>query len=219
MKGVSYDHKQILENKFEKSDAVFYLKNLGLPFLIQFILIGLIISRMVRGGMNPIRGLILVVPCLFIIIGCAGYLVYKRVSVNRGMKEDIEHIGLSNLLMDLNDPENEVFYLHPDRYETYTVISSRYIYFSKEAVYPVNEIKKIYIDVHDMSCQIKAGGTPHDTFDPKSDNPRNLIKFCKPAYITTKDGKTERKLISLYPEDMDKVNEIFRSVTEENSRF
>ena len=214
MKGVSYDHKQILENKFEKSDAVFYLKNLGLPFLIQFILIGLIISRMVRGGMNPIRGLILVVPCLFIIIGCAGYLVYKRVSVNRGMKEDIEHIGLSNIQMDLNDPENEVFYLHPDRYETYTVISSRYIYFSKEAIYPINEIKNIYIDVADMSCQIKSGGNANQPFDPNSHSARDLIRFCKPAYITTIDGKTERKLISLYPEDMNTVNEIFRSISE-----
>ncbi len=214
MKGVSYDHKQILENKFEKSDAVFYLKNLGLPFLIQFILIGLIISRMVRGGMNPIRGLVLVVPCLFIIIGCAGYLVYKRVSVNRGMKEDIEHIGLSNIQMDLNDPENEVFYLHPDRYETYTVISSRYIYFSKEAIYPINEIKNIYIDVADMSCQIKAGGNANQPFDPNSHSARDLIRFCKPAYITTIDGKTERKLISLYPEDMNTVNEIFRSISE-----
>lgn len=219
MKGVSYDHKQILENKLEKSDIIFYLKNFGPLFLVQFVFLGYMIVRIATGSADPLLGLFFIAFVLVVIFGCIGYLVYKRLSVNRGMKEDIEHIGLSNLLMDLNDPENEVFYLHPDRYETYTVISSRYIYFSKEAVYPVNEIKKIYIDVHDMSCQIKAGGTPHDTFDPKSDNPRNLIKFCKPAYITTKDGKTERKLISLYPEDMDTVNEIFRSVTEENSRF
>ena len=218
MKNVTYDHNQILENKFEKSDAIFYLRNLGVPFFIQFILIGLIISNMVRSGINPIRGMIVVIPCLLIAFGCFGFLVYKRVSTNRGMKEAIERIGLSNIQMDLNDPENEVFYLHPDRYETYTVISSRYVYFSKEAIYPINEIKNIYIDVKDMSCQIKSGATANETFDPKSNSARNIVKFCKPAYITTIDGKTDRKLIALYPEDLNTVNDIFRSISE-NARY
>ena len=212
MKGVSYDHNQILENKFEKSDITFYLKNLGLPILIQLIMMGFLVFCMVIGRINVLKGILYLVVLTSFVVLMIGYLLYKRMTVNKGMKEDIDHIGKDNVLVDLNDFNNDVFFLHPDRYDTYIVISSRNVYFSRVAIYPINEIKKIYIDFDDMSYQMRAGGNTNKPFDPNNLSAGNVLRFCKPVYVTKTDGKTERRLIALSPEDMATVDGIFRTL-------
>lgn len=214
MKNVTFDPKELIATRFDKDDAVFYLKNLGLPFGVQIVFIIYTIMMMSIGRMSVVKGVIYLAVIVMLLVFCIGYLVYKRLSAQKVLKGCIDKIGMNIILADLQDKDNEVFFLHPDRYDTYIVISSRYVYFSREAIYPINEIKKIYIDINDNSCQIKAGPYGNKPFDPKDSSARNVIRFCKPAYVTTVSGTTDRWLAALTSEDMQTVNEMFREISE-----
>ena len=215
MRNVSYDPQELIATRFDKDDAVFYLKNLGLPLGIQIVFIVFTIAMMSVGRMNVVKGAMYITFFVMIIVFCVGYLVYKRLSSHKVLNDCVEKIGKSNILADLQDPDNDVFFLHQDRFDTYIVVSSRYVYFSREAIYPIDEIKRIYIDVNDNSCQIKAGSYGNRPFDPKDTDVRNVIRFCKPVYVTAAGGKTDRWLAALNPEDRQTLNEIFREISED----
>lgn len=214
MTGVSYDYQQILENKFEKGDVLFYLRTFAPIIFFQLIMIGMIIYIFARGSVSGAHTLLYLFAFVMCDVVLFMILISKRKQGNTRLNSDIAKFGKDNLLADLNDPYNEVFCLHKDRYDTYIVISSKYVYFSKTAIYPIDQIKKIYIDINDNSYQIKAGGGPTKEFDPNNLSARNVVRFCKPVYITMADGIQERRIIGLFPEDLERVNTLFQSMGE-----
>ena len=211
---MTYDHKQILENKMEKGDVLFYLRTFAPVIFFQLIMIGMIIYIFVKGSVSGAHTLLYLFAFVMCDVVLFMILISKRKQGNSRLQSDIDRFGMDNLMEDLRDLNNEVFCLHKDRYDTYIVISSKYVYFSKTAIYPIDQIKKIYIDINDNSYQLKAGGGPTQKFDPKSLSARNVIRFCKPVYITMADGTQERRIIGLFPEDLERVNALFQSMGE-----
>lgn len=212
MRYTDIDPKDILENRFEIADLKFYLRHLGLAFAILVIMPVMFIALSVVVGRNVIQVLPVAIMPLMIFVLCAAMIYSTRSKSNQRLKSTVEKYGRDNLAMDLRDPDNEVFMLHPDKLETYVIVSSRYVYFSKMAVFALNDIKDAYIDLNDMTSQMKSHDNDVRPYDPKKKNVSETMRFCKPAYITTKDGHTERLLVGLDREQMDRLNSILRSI-------
>ncbi len=206
MTGGSYDYQQILENKFDFRDLLSYLLICAPILLIEAVIIGA--SAYFDRDMF-ILSLLVLLPCDFAFV----YLLRKKRKEHQSeLEQVIAGIGMQNLLEAPRDPYTEVFCLHPDRYETYLVISDKHIYFSKTAIYTIDQIRSIYIDMDDNSHQIKGLGTPSGKFNPKSISARSMMRFCKPVYITMYNGKRDRRLVTLYQEDLERVNRLFHSM-------
>ena len=213
MRYTDIDPKDILENRFEIEDLKFYLRHLGLPAAIIVLMPVMIIAMCVAVGVNVISVLpmIAIMP-LIILVLCAAMIYSTRSGGNKRLKSTVEKYGRDNLEMDLRDPRNEVFMLHPDKLETYVIVSSRYVYFSKMAVFAIDDIKEAYIDLNDMTSQVKSHDNDVRPYDPKKKNVSETMRFCKPVYISTKDGHKERLLVGLDREQMDELNSILRSI-------
>ena len=207
MRCVDVDPKDVLENRFTSEDVKFYLCNLGPAVFFLVLVSALAVVMSFTGGRNVGRGVLLILMTVLLLIGCASRLISIRVKSNKRLKESVDKFGRDILEMDLRNPNNEVYMLHPDKYETYVIVSSRYLYFAKESVFALDDIKEAYIDLNDMAGQNKAGSGNQRPYDHNNKSARETTRFCKPAYITTMDGQKKRCLVALEEDQMRQLDE------------
>lgn len=213
MKGVYIDPKEILENNFTSEDIKFYLRSLG-PATCGMLLIAIfsVVFTYIKAD-GDISGAMGMVAFVVLILGACGVKLYStRSKGNKRLKAMIDKYGRENLNMDLRDPYNEVFMLHPEKLETYVIVSSRYLYFSREGVFALDDIQQAYIEMYDNTSQNKAGESNVRPYDHSNKNVRETVRFCKPAYVITKQGQSERFLVALEQDQLNQLSELFATL-------
>lgn len=213
MKYVNVDPDQILENRFTSEDLKFYLRSLVPAVGILLIMLVMTVFLGYLQGEVSVRMITMVIMILILFGGCAYKIISTRVKNNKRLKAIVDKFGRDNLAMDLRDPNNEVYMLHPEKYETYIIVSSRYLYFAKEAVFALDDIKQAYIEFNDSTHQNKAGDSNIRPYDHSRKDVKETVRFIKPAYITTMDGKTDRRLVALEQDQMYQLNEFFATLS------
>jgi len=213
MKYVNVDPDQILENRFTSEDLKFYLRSLVPAVGILLIMLIMTVFLGYLQGEVSVRMITMVIMILILFGGCAYKIISTRVNNNKRLKAIVDKFGRDNLAMDLRDPNNEVYMLHPEKYETYIIVSSRYLYFAKEAVFALDDIKQAYIEFNDSTHQNKAGDSNIRPYDHSRKDVKETVRFIKPAYITTMDGKTDRRLVALEQDQMYQLNEFFATLS------
>ncbi len=209
---VNVDPKEILENRFTWEDAKFYLRSVGPGFAVMLLLSVMFFALGAMSGRPLHSTLSLGSSGLIILALCVAKLVSTRVKTNKKMKTMVDKYGRGVLETDLRDLNNAVYMLHPEKYETYVIVSSRYLYFAKEAVFALDDITEAYIDLCDESHQMRAKESNVRPYDHSIKNVRETIRFCMPAYITTKDGQTHRLLVALDRVQMYELNEFLATL-------
>jgi len=213
MKYVNVDPDQILENRFTSEDLKFYLRSLVPAVGILLIMLIMTVFLGYLQGEVSVRMITMVIMILILFGGCAYKIISTRVNNNKRLKAIVDKFGRDNLAMDLRDPNNEVYMLHPEKYETYIIVSSRYLYFAKEAVFALDDIKQAYIEFNDSTHQNKAGDSNIRPYDHSRKDVKETVRFIKPAYITTMDGKTDRRLVALEQDQMYQLSELFATLS------
>ena len=213
MKYVNVDPDQILENRFTSEDLKFYLRSLLPAVGILLIMLVMTVFLGYLQGEVSVRMITMVIMILILFGGCAYKIISTRVNNNKRLKAIVDKFGRDNLAMDLRDPNNEVYMLHPEKYETYIIVSSRYLYFAKEAVFALDDIKQAYIEFNDSTHQNKAGDSNIRPYDHSRKDVKETVRFIKPAYITTMDGKTDRRLVALEQDQMYQLSELFATLS------
>lgn len=213
MKYVNVDPDQILENRFTSEDLKFYLRSLVPAVGILLIMLVMTVFLGYLQGEVSVRMITMCILILIMFGVCAYIIISTRVKNNERLKAIVDKFGRDNLAMDLRDPNNEVYMLHPEKYETYIIVSSRYLYFAKEAVFALDDIKQAYIEFNDSTHQNKAGDSNIRPYDHSRKDVKETVRFIKPAYITTMDGKTDRRLVALEQDQMYQLNEFFATLS------
>jgi len=204
MKNIPVNPADILAYKIDRQDVKTFAKNYAkwLGMYLVFLFMYVITTRTVKDTS------FLSLPTLFLISmtllfgGC--FIYYGRViyTGRARYRKDIEKYGAQVLTKDLSNPDNEVFYLNKNKYETYIVVSDVFLYFSHTRIFSWDEISKIYInpeEIHnlnkmDLNFSNNGGSEP---YNPNSKNPKEMVRFLKHAGIVLKNGKKEECLMAL----------------------
>lgn len=124
-------------------------------------------------------------------------------------KKHFEELGSDKLLNELKNPETDFFALDPAQKNSYIAITENYLFLSFDHVYPLADLAQVYVNMADYSYQVKSYSpsfgmkTPDrdKPFNPKSKNPKEVLRFVKPLDIKFKDGHSEKSLVALYEAD------------------
>ena len=194
MTNQSVEPSKVLDLKFDKEDVVFYIKNF-LPFLL--LMLGMSIFFVVPRLFNPdidkteliISGLsMLGLNILFLVAA----LVACRILAIKGRKKFETYVskyGYDNLAAQLKDADNTVFYIHPEKYESYVIISREYLFLARTTVIRLNEIRQMRFD------RLAKG----DTSRPYrySSQAAEITRFIRKVYIVNDQNKEENFPVAL----------------------
>ena len=189
---------KILDMKFDKEDVVFYVVNF-LPFLILMVALPVIftVSRIIIPGNDTnsmIKHGVLMLICNLIIFAIS--IVASRVIAIIGKRKYngyVKKYGYENLEAQLKEINNTVFYIHPEKYESYVIITREYLVFSRTMIIRLNEIRQIRFS------RISKG----DTKRPYQYSKRaaEITRFIRKVYIVNEHGLEENYPVALSDEE------------------
>ncbi len=204
MKNIPVNPADILAYKIDREDvkrfAANYAKWLGMYLVVLFMYV--MTTRTVKDTsfLSLLNLYFVFVTLLF--LGCFFYygrVIYK---VRTRYRKDIEKYGAQVLTKDLINPDNEVFYLDRNKFETYVVLSDSFFYNSHTRIFSWDEISGVYMnpaETHylnslDLNSSNNGGIKP---YNPNSKNPKEIVRFIKHALIVLKNGKKVKCVVAL----------------------
>ena len=185
---------KVLDLKFDKEDVIFYVRNY-LPFLL--LMVGLSILFVVSHIFNPeedkTRLILSGVSLLgFNLLFLVAAITASRIIAAKGKKKYetfINKYGYDNLAAQLKDPENTVFYIHPEKYESYVIVTKEYLFLSRTMMIRLNEIRQMRFD------RIARGDTSRPFRNNKMAS--EITRFIRKVYIVDSQNKEDNFPIAL----------------------
>ena len=191
----SVNPDKVLAYKFDREDLVFYLNNFGPRFLIALLIPFAATAICYTRGLTPITlGFIFVSLMIFqmgVFALCMAYMWWTSSGIRKSLKAQIAKYGYDNLARELNAPDNTVFTLHPDKYETYVVITDTYLIFSRSNIIRKDEVMNIFYAYNNPK------GDTTRPFNPKSKRVSETVRFIRTLTVTLKDGTTRSIPVAL----------------------
>ena len=216
------DADKILAYRFNREDLVFYLKNFGPMAIINFVIMPVLFLVMaISRGYSVMKIVLLEAGCLMVTVliyaCCMVYMYSVSSGIRKKYKAMIERYGEAALRQELNANDNMVFMLHPDKYETYIIITQNFFIVSREFIMRLDEIASISVDMS------SARGDTTRAFDPKRSSPRELTRFVKDIHIVTKRGTKIKQRVALDNDELQlfarEVQRVFRRELPRMTRF
>ena len=198
--------EKVLKNDFDREDLMFYVRNFLPGFLMLFF------SPFLTLAIGPYRGwgtvkLILVFGAgmfmnMALFLGLMLYMFFKSKRLREVFNTNVKRYGYQLLAQEVNNRNNYVFMLFPNKYETYVILTQNFFIISREFIISRGEISNIRVDM------ASARGDTVRPFDPSSRSAREIVRFMRDIYITDSKGVTYKKSVAFDDGEM----EIFRKV-------
>ena len=199
MRYQSTDPTKILQEKLDKGDLVFYIRNF-LPVLIIMmgapaVFVLLRINNQNIDKQNLIRGSI-----MMLIANIVMFIVAITIAVLNGSRSKkkynafVAKYGYDELAAQLNDPENVVFYIHPEKHETYVIITKEFLILSKTMIIRLDEIRQ-------MRFSRTPRGDTSRPYDFKRKQAFETVRFVRNVNIVDSQGKDNAYPVCLSDDD------------------
>ena len=191
----SVDPAKVLAYKFDREDLVFYLRNFGPHFLFSLIFPFAVTALCYAKGYKPLFvvlvffGTVLFFMGIFVIAMI--YMWCISSGTRKSFKEQINKYGYDNLARELSAPDNRIFMLHPDKYETYVVITETYLIFSRSNIIRRDEVLNIFYDYNNPKGDTKR------EFNPKSTRTQETVRFIRMLTVSLKNGTNKSIPVAL----------------------
>ena len=195
----SSDPAKILQEKFDKGDLVFYIRNF-LPVLIfmmasPVVFVFLRINNQNTDKQTVIRGGIII-----LIVNTVMFIAAIIIAVLNGSRSKkkynayVARYGYDELAAQLNDPENAVFYIHPEKFETYVIITKEFLILSKTMIIRLDEIRQ-------MRFSRTPRGDTSRPYDFKRKQAFETVRFVRNVNIVDNQGKDNAYPVCLSDDD------------------
>ena len=195
----SSDPTKILKNKFDKDDLVFYIRNFLPVFIFMMAtpvdFIFLRINNHNTDRLTVIRGGIIILTVNTVMFISA--IVIAVINGSRSKKKYnafVTRYGYDELAAQLNDPENAVFYIHPEKFETYVIITKEFLILSKTMIIRLDEIRQMRFS------RVPRGDTSRP-YDFKRKQAYETVRFVRMVNIVDNQGKDNAYPVGLSDDD------------------
>ena len=200
----------ILVLKFDKDDLKFYVRNF-LPYLILAIVMPLLFILFgYLKGRNMILTYIAAVLAFLFQFGLMVVLLTIHFVKSHARRKEYHAIvakyGKDNLTRDLSGELRGLFMLHPEKIETYEIITDSYFISSRSFIIRLDEISDYSIDY------AHPRGDTTRPYDFRKKHPRETVRFIKMMTIKSKNGQTTSFPVALSDEDLIAFDNYLRSV-------
>ena len=200
----------ILVLKFDKDDLKFYVRTF-LPYLIMAIVMPVILILM--GHLKGRNMLIMYIGAILIFLFQFGLmavlLTIHFIKSNMRRKEYhalVDKYGRDNLTRELSGELRGLFMLHPEKVETYEIITDNYFISSRTIIIRLDEISDFSIDyAHPRGDTIRP-------YDNSKKSPRETVRFVKMMTVKDINGHSNTFPIALSDEDLAAFDGYLRSV-------
>ena len=197
---------KVLKNDFDREDLMFYVKQFLPRFLVLFFSPFIFLVVGPYCGWGTVRLILVFGAFMFmnmaLFLGLMLFLFFKSKKQREIFNTNVKRYGYELLAQEVNNRNNYVFMLFPNKYETYVILTQNFFIISREFIISRSEIGNIRVDM------ASARGDTIRPFDPSSSNLKETIRFVRDIYITDSKGVTYKKSVAFDDGEM----EIFRKV-------
>ena len=190
----SSDPNKILKEKFDKDDLAFYIRNF-LPVFIFMMAAPVVFVFLRRNNPNTDRLIV-----MLLIVNTFMFIVAIIIAVINGSRSKkkynafVTRYGYDELAAQLNDPENAVFYIHPEKFETYVIITKEFLILSKTMIIKLDEIRQMRFS------RVSRGDTSRP-YDFKRKQAYETVRFVRMVNIVDNQGKDNAYPVGLSDDD------------------
>ncbi|SCW43356.1 hypothetical protein SAMN02910456_01098 [Ruminococcaceae bacterium YRB3002] len=202
--------RKVIDNRWDSNDTKFMVKMFLPRFLMGFIpaLLFYLMCRIksVPVILTVVGTLMFLMFHLLVFTGCMIYLIYRSSTVRKTFNAYVDRFGRAELEAELMSENCRTFMIHPDKTETYVVITERFLIFSREHIFALDEIGDYRID------QAARGDTVRP-YDPKIKKINEHMRFVRKITIALKNGKTVQCNIALENDQLREFDNALREAT------
>ena len=188
------DPKKVLTQKFDKEDFRFYLR-VFLPFLIFMFVFPFffILRRYAADGdlKSAISSGLTMFGMNFMILTCCVIFmfVFSTMTKKRYNKQ-VDKYGYDTLANQLAQPYNAVTYIHPEKYESYVIVTGEFFILARTKIIRLNEIRQ-------MRFERTTKGNASRPFNIANKSPSEITRFIRQVHIVDAEGNDNSYPVAL----------------------
>ena len=203
------DPQKVIVNEWDREDVMFLVKNflprllmgMALPVLFYFMSSATTFPQSVR----IIIALLFGGAYLLLFAVCMVFLIVRSNNARKRFNGMVERCGADQLKEELKDDDCRTFMLHPDKPETYVVLTKNFLIFSRENVFRLDEIKQYEIDKNTRGDTAKP-------YDPSNKKLQEQLRFVRALYITLNNGERIKCNAGLESDELRELNNALKDV-------
>ena len=181
------DPKKVLYQKFDKEDFGFYLR-VFLPFFIFMLAAPIVfaIRILIRGDYDlksVVSKSLMMLAINFVILACSVVfmIIFSTITKKRYNKQ-VDKYGYETLATQLAQPYNAVTYIHPEKYESYVIVTGEFFILARTKIIRLNEIRQ-------MRFERTTRGNASRPFNISNKSPNEITRFIRQVHIIDAEGK------------------------------